>query len=185
LRIPLVSKERWSDLHEAYPTTDVTPSISPLPWHAFSQWRNTTYYGIGQWREVTNPSSSQVVLPTTCEDAHYSNPMEASSSPSTLNPLAEPFRSARPPTSNPPLATDPAHEQLFHTLSTYPFHQDAEFQSGLSAILGHPETPTSPEEVEQNADLVLKAQCFYFSRSDSLHVISPHNSITHHHELLS
>jgi hypothetical protein len=105
--------------------------------------------------------------------------MEASSSLSTLNPLAEPFRSTRPPTSNPSSASDPAtHEQLFHNLFTYPFHQDAEFQSGLSAILGHPETPASPEEVEQNADLVLKAECFYFSRSDPHKPYHRHNSIT-------
>jgi hypothetical protein len=103
--------------------------------------------------------------------------MEASPSPSTLNPLAEPFRSTQPPTSNPSSTTDPAHEQLFHSLSTYPFHQDPEFQSGLSAILGHPETPSSPEEVEQNADLVLKAQCFYFSRSDPQKSYHPLNSI--------
>jgi hypothetical protein len=87
--------------------------------------------------------------------------MEATSSPSSLNPLAAPFKSTRPA----PLPAPPTvNEVIFHNLSTYPFEQDAEFQSGLSSILGHPATRASAEEAEQNADLVLKAQCFYFAR---------------------
>jgi hypothetical protein len=155
--------------------------ISPLPWHTFRnrEPQHITALGNGVKSQPLSPQAKPLHFLTTVRRTLLKS-MEASSSPSTLNPLAEPFRSARPPTSNPPPATDPAHEQLFHTLSTYPFHQDAEFQSGLSAILGHPETPTSPDEVGQNADLVLKAQCFYFSRSDShTHTsLSPHNSIT-------
>lgn len=96
--------------------------------------------------------------------------MEAPVSSSTLNPLAPPFTSTRRATDHntplPPAATtiDPATERLFQNLSTYPFNSDAEFQSGLSAILGHPERRASPEEIEQNGDLMLKAQCFYFAR---------------------
>src|SRR3954447_25667499 len=96
----------------------ISPSISPLPWHTFSRNREPQHI-----TALGNGVKSQTLLKPSrasydCDDAHYSNPMEASSSSSTLNPVAEPFRSARPPTSNPPLATDPAHEQLFHTIST-------------------------------------------------------------------
>lgn len=94
--------------------------------------------------------------------------MEASTNRSrlTLNPLAQPFTSTRPPAFIPPGGggDDPTNELIFHNLSTYPFHTDDEFQSGLAAILGHPETAASAEEVEQHADLVLKAKCFYFAR---------------------
>lgn len=54
--------------------------------------------------------------------------------------------------------------QIYHGISTYPFTQDAEYQSGLAAILGHAATPATAEEVEQHAELVLQVQCFYFAR---------------------
>jgi hypothetical protein len=89
--------------------------------------------------------------------------MSARSIRTTLNPLAEPFQSTHTGAGGPP-TSDPANGLVFHHLSTYPFDQDAEFQSGLSAILGHPDTRASAEEAQQNADLVLEAQCFFFAR---------------------
>lgn len=54
---------------------------------------------------------------------------------------------------------------VFTQLSTYPFESDLEFQSGLASIFGHPNTPATADEVAQSQQLILQAQCFYFSRS--------------------
>ena len=58
----------------------------------------------------------------------------------------------------------PSDPQLFEHISSYSFHTDSDYQSGLSAILGHPETPATEAEILQNQDLVLQAQCFYLAR---------------------
>ena len=47
---------------------------------------------------------------------------------------------------------------LFEQLENYAWDQDAEFQSGLNAILGSATTP------EQKEELSLRARCFYFAR---------------------
>lgn len=49
-------------------------------------------------------------------------------------------------------------EWLFQQVEIYPWHSDAEFQSGLQSILG---PNPSPDQAEQ---LTLRAKCFYFSR---------------------
>ena len=81
-----------------------------------------------------------------------------------LNAQAEPFESTTAAQSAQNSSIPNPDIQVYQRLSTYPFHQDAEFLSGLAAILGHPDTPPSIEELEENADLVLQAQCFYFAR---------------------
>ena len=58
----------------------------------------------------------------------------------------------------------PTEAQIFEALSRYPFDADSEYQLGLSAILGHPETPATREELVEKADLVRSAECFYFER---------------------
>ncbi|KEF54674.1 uncharacterized protein A1O9_09116 [Exophiala aquamarina CBS 119918] len=62
----------------------------------------------------------------------------------------------------------PSQTQIYHGLSTYPFAQDPEYQSGLATILGHPERAASPQEIEQEVELVLQVQCFYFARKYNL-----------------
>lgn len=47
---------------------------------------------------------------------------------------------------------------IFQQLEEYPWTSDAEFQSGLQAILG---TNPASEQAEQ---LTLRARCFYLSR---------------------
>lgn len=47
---------------------------------------------------------------------------------------------------------------VFEQLDTYPWKSDAEFQTGLRAILG-----SNPSQ-EQAGYLTLRAQCFYYSR---------------------
>jgi len=59
---------------------------------------------------------------------------------------------------------DPTTDSVYRSFSTYPFDADQEYQSGLAAILGHPETPATHEELRDKSALVLQAQCFYFSR---------------------
>ncbi|RVX72804.1 hypothetical protein B0A52_03157 [Exophiala mesophila] len=59
----------------------------------------------------------------------------------------------------------PTEAQIFEALSRYPFDADSEYQLGLSAILGHPETPATREELVEKADLVRSAECFYFERA--------------------
>ena len=57
-----------------------------------------------------------------------------------------------------------APENLLERLRSYPFHTDPEFASGLSTILGHPDTPATEDEINREDDLVLQAKCFFFSR---------------------
>jgi Family of unknown function (DUF5572) len=64
-------------------------------------------------------------------------------------------------------------ESIFTSLSHFPFDSDAEYLSGLSTILGHPSTHPSASEIAQNGELVLQAQCFYFSRKRALPPIDP------------
>jgi len=58
----------------------------------------------------------------------------------------------------------PTTDSVYQSLSTYPFDADQEYQSGLAAILGHPDTSATHEELRDKSALVLQAQCFYFSR---------------------
>lgn len=62
------------------------------------------------------------------------------------------------------LTVDPQTEYLYQNISHYPFSRDREYQAGLAAILGHPDTPATEDEVLNKADLVLQAQLFYFAR---------------------
>ncbi len=48
--------------------------------------------------------------------------------------------------------------QIFEQLEAYPWNKDAEFQGGLTAILG---PNPSPEQAEE---LTLRARCFYYAR---------------------
>lgn len=79
---------------------------------------------------------------------------------------------------------DPRHQQpqdelfqtqdaIFQSISSYPFDSDPDYINGLSTILGHPSIPPSSSEVSQNADLVLQAKCFYFTRKHELPTIDP------------
>ena len=56
-------------------------------------------------------------------------------------------------------STSQVDAELFHQLDIYPWASDAEFQSGLRAILG---ADPKPQQAEQ---LTLRARCFYYSRS--------------------
>ncbi|KAJ5775973.1 uncharacterized protein N7511_000984 [Penicillium nucicola] len=56
----------------------------------------------------------------------------------------------------------------FERLRSYSFHTDPEFANGLSIILGHPNTPATEAEMNQDDDLVLQAKCFFFSRKEKL-----------------
>ena len=67
-----------------------------------------------------------------------------------------------------PPSTSPDSSALFETLRRYDFSLDPDFQCGLSSILGHPNLPPSPEELLQQPDLVLEAQCFYYARKQNL-----------------
>ena len=55
-------------------------------------------------------------------------------------------------------AIDDSGRHIFQQLDTYPWDRDAEFQSGLHAILG---ASPSSEQIEH---LTLRARCFYYSR---------------------
>jgi len=55
------------------------------------------------------------------------------------------------------VATD-GRDHVYADLECYGWDNDAEFQSGLSAILGSNSTP------EQAAELALRARCFYYAR---------------------
>ena len=61
-----------------------------------------------------------------------------------------------------------SNEGLFKQLDEYPWDTDAEFQSGLSAILGPNPAP------DQAANLSLRARCFYYSRQDSSDSMTVH-----------
>lgn len=47
---------------------------------------------------------------------------------------------------------------VYESLEKYNWDDDAEFQSGLSAILGSNASP------EQASELTLRARCFYYTR---------------------
>ncbi|KAL2413191.1 hypothetical protein ABEF95_004313 [Exophiala dermatitidis] len=64
-------------------------------------------------------------------------------------------------------------DAIYRHLRSYPFDTDEEYQAGLSAILGHPETPATPEELEEKAELVLQTRCFYFARKFNIGPIDP------------
>ncbi|KIX99327.1 uncharacterized protein Z520_04903 [Fonsecaea multimorphosa CBS 102226] len=65
----------------------------------------------------------------------------------------------------------PDLDAIYTHLSRYPFSTDPEYQAGLATILGHQHTPPTPEELHEKSDLVLQAQCFYFSRK--FHIMPP------------
>lgn len=67
----------------------------------------------------------------------------------------------------------PSPSTTYRGLYTYPFDQDPEYLSGLSAILGHPDTPPTQEELTSNPELILQARCFYFARRNHLPPIDP------------
>merc|ERR1712000_541685 len=46
---------------------------------------------------------------------------------------------------------DPTTDSVYRSFSTYPFDADQEYQSGLAAILGHPETPATHEELRDKS----------------------------------
>ena len=54
--------------------------------------------------------------------------------------------------------SDSNEGSFFQQLDEYPWESDAEFQSGLAAIIG---PGPSPEQAEQ---LTLHAKCFYYAR---------------------
>ena len=54
-----------------------------------------------------------------------------------------------------------ATDDVYESLDSYSWDDDAEFQSGLSAILGNNSSP------EQASELTLRARCFYYARSAS------------------
>lgn len=66
-------------------------------------------------------------------------------------------------------------EQIYHHLSTYPFNSDTEYLVGLAAILGHPAVPPTDSELREHEDLVIQAQCFYFTRKYNLSSIDINN----------
>jgi hypothetical protein len=54
-------------------------------------------------------------------------------------------------------------DTIFSSIYNYPWAQDAEFQAGLSSILGR--TEGQPERgINHETGLLVKAQCFYFAR---------------------
>ncbi|OAL37886.1 hypothetical protein AYO20_02719 [Fonsecaea nubica] len=71
----------------------------------------------------------------------------------------------------PSSSSPPDLEAIYTHLSRYPFSTDSEYQAGLATILGHQYTPVTPEELRDKSDLVLQAQCFYFSRK--FHITPP------------
>lgn len=72
--------------------------------------------------------------------------------------------SAQPADSS-PSQLNGADGELYQQLHSYPFTSDPEFKLGLAVILRQPGTPASDERINRTDDLVLKAKCFYFSRS--------------------
>ncbi|KAL4801541.1 hypothetical protein BDV18DRAFT_148786 [Aspergillus unguis] len=91
-----------------------------------------------------------------------------------MNPATEPETTSPPPhqsmTATQTVSQNQQQSQteLFGQLENYPFDSDREFAAGLAIILGHPETPASPEEIARDDDLVLQAKCYYFTRKENL-----------------
>ena len=69
--------------------------------------------------------------------------------------------------------TADSRDTVFNSLASYQFDTDSEFFSGLSSILGHPDIPPTPRELEDHATTVLQAKCFYFTRKHNLSPIDP------------
>ncbi|KAK5951101.1 hypothetical protein OHC33_007854 [Knufia fluminis] len=86
--------------------------------------------------------------------------------PSSQNPDSDLSHQAPPaqPLATPTPTTPPSSEDIYRRISSYPFHSDSDYQLGLAAILGHPETPPTAADLASNQDLVLQAQCFYLAR---------------------
>lgn len=55
-------------------------------------------------------------------------------------------------------------ETIFSNVYSYPWAQDSDFQSGLSAIFGNTEQLASEDSIYHDIGLMLQAQCFYFAR---------------------
>jgi hypothetical protein len=172
-------KKGCSDLYEACPTTNMTPSISPLPWHTFSQSRTTTYYGIGQWREVTTPppqakpyflrlkSHGSFLKPIDSQ-----SPSRAVSERATANKQPTAGDRPRPRAALP----HPLHLPIppRRRISIWPLHH---LRPSRNAHFSRRSRTKCRPGAEGTVLLLLKVRF--------AHVISPHNSITHHHELLS
>ncbi|KAH8723537.1 hypothetical protein GQ44DRAFT_710073 [Phaeosphaeriaceae sp. PMI808] len=60
-------------------------------------------------------------------------------------------------------ATDGLND-VYEALELYSWNDDAEFQSGLSAILGSNSTP------DQATELTLRARCFYYARKFNMNI---------------
>jgi hypothetical protein len=72
---------------------------------------------------------------------------------------------------------------LFTDIYNYPWAQDSEFQSGLFSILGRDDQGSASSATDHHhdqgldPDLLLQAQCFYFSQYSLPHLLpSPHST---------
>jgi len=77
-----------------------------------------------------------------------------------------------------PASSTDAESAQFHTLESYAWSDDNEFQVGLTAILGpNPET----SQRSQVEDLTLHARCFYYERCDdaSMRAMSVSLALSH------
>lgn len=70
-----------------------------------------------------------------------------------------------------PATVDP--NTIYQRLQDYPFDSDTDYQQGLAAIFGHPDTPVSKDEISTSPDLVLQSECFYFARRFGIPPIDP------------
>lgn len=94
----------------------------------------------------------------------------------SLQPSADSSSGPSPPFSRPQDVTldlSPGTVALYEQLTRYPFESDHEYQVGLAAILGHPDTLATREEIEINEELVLQAQCFYYARKFGTELVQP------------
>ena len=69
--------------------------------------------------------------------------------------------------------SNPTQDDIFIRISQYSFDSDSDYLNGLSSILGHPSVPPSASEIYNNADLVLQAKCFYFTRKHEFPPVDP------------
>lgn len=117
--------------------------------------------------------TSESSLPPECTLHRSQTIMELDTPPpSSQNPASDASRQIPPaqPQAELSNATFPptSQETIFRSLSTYPFDSDRDYLAGLATILGHPETLPTQAELNTNHDLVLQAQCFYFTRRANL-----------------